>query len=134
MEHELYMSRLRKALKASKAARDGDWAHAVCKLSRRIQEAVHNSRPDRGFVGKEVVPLLREAAAAVDKVPRKGPHKDKIDRYRNNISDRADDMQDYADGRLSSFAPRKFREKVENSTAPADQLLDEMLREIGSKR
>jgi len=131
MEVELYMSRLAEALEVDENKRNGEWAHRVCVLTREIQEAVFNSRPERKFVKREVVPLLRRAADAVDRVPRKGRYKNKINDFVGNIRARADDLeQNYVNGKPSEFAPAELRERAANSTKTPEACLETMLNEL----
>jgi len=102
---DLLVENLRDVLQDTRAPRDGEWAFYRCKETLEIHEAVYNEMLPAAYVMEEVIPVLRQAYAAVDKAAPTGLYGNKIEGFAENISIRIQDLSEYVQGPLSRLKP-----------------------------
>ena len=96
MSLPLHLADLREGLQIPQSQRDGTWACCRCKDSSAIREDIWEEMTDPCEVRDEVLPLLREAEAAVRAVPvERGPLAEKTPRFADNIKARIHDLEEY---------------------------------------
>ncbi len=87
---------LRGGLDAPAASRDGMWAYRMNGDTREVLEDVWESLPEPGRVRDEILPLLRDAATAVQEAPRLGRFSEHMDAFEESIRRRLAHLEGYA--------------------------------------
>jgi hypothetical protein len=116
-------ARMLEAMNTPPQMRNGEWAHERCADSRKLHEAIWETRPDPEFVRDEVIPFLRDVMSAVLAVPRKGRYRTHIAKFARNIGLRARNLCNFVDGKPSDFVPSSMLEaKIPANIPPEVQI------------